>query len=111
MNLLLNAFVQQWNIRGKREAEKKMDCNTFLDNLSMFENLISLMKTPEIMAGNLKKIQNMAHEVKSNELITNVDMDSCKTFDQSEIEEKLQSTRKYLGISFIYSFIFKLDYY
>ena len=103
MNSLLGTFKQQTK-RKKREAKAKMDCETIIKVLSLYEELNPLISTAGnmTMQSNLKKIQELSNKIQMYSTFDGVSDNACDGDDHSALKEKVNSLQTSLGNFHIY---------
>ena len=98
MEKLMASFNMDDLKRKKREAKKEMDCQSFLDLLSLYEELKPLIATPKQIQENQEKIQTLSNDIQMYSTFEGVSLKSCEQVDQSVLKAKVQFTENSLGI-------------
>ena len=98
MEKLMASFKMDDLQRKKREAKQEMDCQSFLDLLSLYQELKPLIETPEKIRENQEKIQELSNDIQMYSTFEGVSQETCNQVDQSILKEKVQSTKDSLGI-------------
>ena len=83
--------------RKKRESSQEMDCGTFLNLLSLYDELKPLIATPQSIQQNQEKIQKLANDMQMYSTFKGVSAESCDKLNQTVLFEKVQSTKSSLG--------------
>ena len=83
--------------RKKRESSQEMDCGTFMNLLSLYDELKPLIATPQSIQQNQEKIQKLANDMQMYSIFKGVSAESCDKLNQTVLFEKVQSTKSSLG--------------
>ena len=83
--------------RKKRDSEQEMDCGTFMNLLSLYDELKPLIATPQSIQQNQEKIQKLANDMQMYSTFEGVSAESCDKLNQTLLFEKVQSTKSSLG--------------
>ena len=83
--------------RKKRESSQEMDCGTFMNLLSLYDELKPLIATPQSIQQNQEKIQKLANDMQMYSTFKGVSAESCDKLNQTVLFEKVQSTKSSLG--------------
>ena len=96
MSNLIDAFEKE-EIRNKRNAKNVMDCTIFIEVLTLYEKLKTLISSPQMIIGNKDEIDKASNEMKLYTKYDGINQDSCKSLDPFLIKQKIQSTKHSLG--------------
>lgn len=102
IDLLLTAFKKAG--RNKRDTEsggnEKMDCQTFLKVLELYEKLKNFTTTPQSIANNHQEIEKISNDIQMYSTFEGISRESCEALDASilqSINQKVESTKSSLG--------------
>ena len=88
--------------RKKRESSQEMDCGTFMNLLSLYDELKPLIATPQSIQQNQERIQKLANDMQMYSTFKGVSTKSCDQINQTLLKEKVQSTKSSLGTDTTY---------
>ena len=95
----MNAYYEQSN-REKREAEtslKEMDCQLFIEMLSLFEKLKDLTSNSRMIIEKHDQIQETANAIQMFSIFEGISTESCKNINATKLEETVKLAKNSLG--------------
>ena len=74
-----------------------MDCQLFIEMLSLFEILKDLTSSAEMIIEKQEKIQETANSIQMFSIFNGISIQSCENINQSKLEASVNSAKNSLG--------------
>ena len=99
----IDSLLSSYNLKSKREKReantslKEMDCQLFIEMLSLFEILKDLTSSAEMIIEKQEKIQETANSIQMFSIFNGISIQSCENINQSKLEASVNSAKNSLG--------------